>query len=488
MKIEEQNTFARLVGRSAFILAIASAAFIVPGVVRTKLSAVYFGEQGIALFGQLSQLQTLLISVGAAGLVTATRVVLARPEYSPERAARLQSWCLWCPFLATLVLSASLAAFGTSLSSLLLGSPSFGGETAFASFGIPFAVAGQIAIAGAQAQGSRWVLVGAAGGSAVVGSCAVWLCMGTENQVLGSISFAAAPAVQLLFVLAACPPVRKALRYRPWISRKILSEVFVIAWASALLGICASAAELLSRTLVVHFHGLSAIAAYQPVATLVTQLVSLALSALAMASLIELSRVKDPVRLGSIISKLERQFVPLIGMVCAGLLSASPFLVALFFNDSLWESAYPLMAVSLAFEPVRAAVWLAGSAFLPNGMRMAWLLNGLLAVATQVSMVALLSPFIGALSLSIGFACANVLSLVVTLVILRRNKIVVGWLALLRPSVIAALILLSSIWSSQLLGLVVAGPLVCSVLIGMTVGIGRLRRGRSATVRRREAF
>lgn len=464
-----RNHFSRLVGRSAVLLALASAAFIIPGMVRTKFSAVYFGDQGIALFGQLSQLQTLFISVGAAGLVTATRVVLSRPNQSPDQIARLLSWCLWIPFIGSLGLAGAVAVFGQSISVPLLGTSSFGGEVAFAALGIPFAVAGQISIAGAQAQGNRWMLLISAAGSALAGSLVVWACMSTGDQVAGTLSLVAAPAIQLFFVLSICAPVRRAVFRLPWINRRILREIFVIAWASALLSIFAAAAELLARTAIVHFHGLAALAVYQPSATLVTQLVSIALSALATASLIELSQVTDRRLLGRVISGLESKFVPLIGLFCGLLLSASPFLVATFFHEDLWRSAYPLIAVSVAFEPVRAAVWLAGSALLPSGMRMAWLLNGLLSVLTQVLIVLTLASSLGAISLSIGFACANVLSLVVTLALLRRKGIVVAGSALVIPLVLAASLLSFAMWDQRLLNLAVAGPLLYSAVLALGI-------------------
>lgn len=474
-----QHSFSRLVGRSALLLAIASGAFIIPGMIRTKLSAVYFGEPGIALFGQLSQLQTLLISIGAAGLVTATRVVLSRPQNTSDQGARLLSWCLWTPFLGSLVLAGFFALVGSAISGLVLGSTSYGVEVALASLGIPFAVAGQISIAGAQARGKRGVLVIAAAGSAVVGSFAVWALMSLGDQRLGAVSFVAAPMIQLLFVLAVCAPVRRSVFRVPWINRQIFKEIFVIAWASALLAVCASAAELLSRTLIVQTHGLASLAAYQPVATLVTQLVSIALSALATASLVELSQVQDRLQLGRIVTNLEKKFIPLMGLVCGLLLSASPILVASFFNDSLWLVAYPLMVVSLAFEPVRAAVWLAGSAFLPNGMRMAWLVNGLVTVLAQVLLVVMLSPAVGVISLSLGFAFANVVSLVMTLALLRRKGIVVGRSALVTPLIFAGLLVVFGLWDMKLLNAVVAGPLLYAVLLGLFILLMRWRqRGR----------
>lgn len=478
---EKRESFTAIVGRSAFLLALASVAFTIPGIVRTKLSALFFGEQGIALFGQLSQMQTLLISIGAAGLVTATRVVLSRPQQSPERTARLQSWCLWFPFAGSLVLGCVLAVLAPLLSSALLGSAHFASEVVFAALGIPFAVSGQIAIAGAQARGSRLMLVAAAGGSAMIGSFVVWMCMNTRDQGIGSISFIAAPAIQLFFVVLVCAPVRKAIFSLPWISRSLAKEVIVIAWASAVLAICASLADLFSRSLIVHFHGLSSLASYQPVATLVTQLVSIGLSALATASLVELSQVRDRLQIADMVVDLERRYIPLIGIFCALLLSASPLLVRIFFTAALWHSAYPIMAVAVAFETVRAAVWIAGSAFLPNGMRMAWLFNGLLTVITQVSFVLALSFFMGPISLSIGFAFANIVSLVVTVLLLKRAGIRVGMATTVRPFAIAAVVLLSSLWSVTILGLVVTGPLLCAVIIAVVVVAQRfttLRNGR----------
>lgn len=484
--VEEPKSasFNRIVAQSAFLLALASVAFIIPGIVRTKFSALYFGNEGIALFGQLSQMQTVLISIGAAGLVTATRVVLSRPEHTPLRASRVLSWCIWVPFSGTLILAAIVFVFQGSISELLLGADEFGLEVALAGLGIPFAVAGQVSIAGAQARGSRVRLVVAALGSSVVGSGAVILLMSSQDQLVGSWSLVVGPAVQFIFVAAICGPVRAALTQRPWMNRFFFNEIFVIAWASALLAVCAALAELASRTLVLQSQGLASLAAYQPVATVVTQVVSLVLSALATASLVELSRVKDRPQIGRLIRELEKKFLPLIGLMSALLLAGSPPLIALFFRAELWAAAYPLMAIAVAFEPVRAAVWLAGSAFLPNGMRMAWLINGLITVLAQVLTVMALSAQVGVISLSIGFAVANTLSLIVTLSLLRKKGIRVGIFALVFPFLLAGLIMLASIWDQTLFGVVVMGPSACAVVISLSLLLVRYR-GHFKTHKRR---
>ena len=409
--------------RSSVVLTIASLAFVVPGIIRTKASAHYFGVEGIALFGQLSQTQTVLIAIGGAGLVTATRVVLSRPTLEPIGRDQVHSWLLYVPTLFAIGIAALVALAAPTVSDLVLGTPVYAGPVRLAALGLPFAVMAQVAIAGSQARGERWNLVLGAGLSAIFGGLSTVLLMASGDTNLAASSLTIAPAIQLCVILIVCRTSIRALRSKPRIEQKAIREVVMIAWASAVLGILAAVGDLITRSSVVQNDGLLAIAPYQPVALLVIQLVGIGLSAISTSSLIALASVQGFDVVSSRIGEYLFKLIPVIATLTALILSASPLLIQLFFTGSLVQSALPLVAIALAGETVRASVWIAGAAFLPFGLRFRWLGAGVLTVGVQVAVSLLTIPILGVMALPVGFVSGNCFAVIVTAVFLRSAGI-----------------------------------------------------------------
>ncbi|MET3143557.1 UNVERIFIED_ORG: O-antigen/teichoic acid export membrane protein [Arthrobacter sp. UYEF2] len=406
-------------------LATVSVGFMVPGLVRTKFASLIFGAHGVAFIGQLSQIQTVLISLGAAGIVTATRVILARRTLSGDKLHAAQNWLILVPTGLAMAFAVIAALFSAPLSVLLLGSERYFPLLIAAAAGIPVAVFGQISLAIAQVRAKRSRLIAAAALSAVAGGGAVMALMLSGDEFLASSSFVAAPLAQVFVITCMCPESRLTFGRWPRLPADNGREVLSLAWSSALLGIFAAAAELAGRIVVVQRHGLEVLAAYQPVVLLVTQLVGMLLSAVATSSLIEIGGIRDRRELADRLNEVTSRLIPVIGGLLAMLSGLGQVLIVVFFSASLVPAALPLLTLGLAGELMRAYAWILGSSLLPQGMRGLWLINGLLTVTVQLAISCTAGYFFGPLGLVLGLIAGNAFSAILTLLLLLRCGITV---------------------------------------------------------------
>lgn len=390
------------------------------------MAGLTMGEHGIALFGQLSQMQTLLITIGGAGLATATRVVLARNDLSRKERSGAQSWLVWVPTSVSALLVCAVSSVAAPFANMILGDEKYALETILAAAGIPLAVMGQIVLATAQARREASRLVIAAVTAAIVGAGVVVGLMASGDSTLAAASLVGGPAVQLLVILAVCRTVRRGFTTKPRLSKQRRREVAVLAWASLVLGAAAACAELAARSSVVHAHGLTELAPYQPVGLLVTTSMSLILGAVATSSLIELADTQDPAVLGARIGEIVLKIIPILGLIISIVIAISPLAIALLYVPAIVGASLPLVLMAFVGEPLRALAWIAGSCLLPLGQRKSWLLVGLVTVGVQVSVGLALAPAWGVFSLVAGLVTASVATTIATLFVLHRESIVIS--------------------------------------------------------------
>lgn len=410
---------------SSLMLTIASVGFMIPGLVRTKMAGLTLGEQGIALFGQLSQMQTLLITIGGAGLATATRVILSRDDFRDRDRDTTQSWLLWIPAALSTVLVSGVAFCAVPIAHLLLGNSDYSIEVALAASGIPVAVMGQILLATAQARREPKRLVIASLASALVGGVLVAALMLTRDRFFAASSLVLGPAVQLLMIVLLCGAARRGFITRPKINRPRRKEVITLAWSSAVLGGFAAASEMISRSRVVHLRGLSEIAPYQPVVLIVTTSMSLILGAIATSSLIELAKSRDVVWIGARIAEVATRVIPLLGIIISMGILLTPLAISLLYVPSMVGGSLPLVIAAFAGEPLRAFAWIAGACLLPLGFRRQWLVVGVTTVTIQVCIATGLAAAWGVYALVAGLLGASIWTTLATLYVLRRNGILV---------------------------------------------------------------
>lgn len=396
---------------------------MVPGLVRTKASSVIFGTHGIAVLGQISQLQGLVITVGTAGLVSATRVILSRRSLELEQLDRLKNWLLLWPAVLSVGVAVLVTLLSKQLSHLLLGDSSQGTLIALAAWGVPFAVTGQIALAIVQVQSSRRQLVIAALSAGIIGGLSVLALVGTARLDLMAATFIVAPACQFGVIMVLCREARPNLRYRPRISRTQLSEMIFLSWASLVLGAAASFGDIVARTVLVDVAGLEEVAHYQPVVLLISQMLTVAVSALATSSLVELGSASSAETLGAKVGEICSKVIPIAVGVAITATILAPYLIALFYTSSLSGPATPVLAVAMIGEVPRVYSWVVGSCLLPFGLRNQWLANGLTTVAVQLGVSVSLVQIWGAYGLAWGIVGANCFSAAFTTWLLWRRGI-----------------------------------------------------------------
>lgn len=464
---------ARNVLSSSVLLTIASIGFMVPGLVRTKMAGLTMGEQGIALFGQLSQMQTLLITLGGAGLATATRVLLVRNDLSAKERDAAQSWLLWVPAAVSLLIIIAIASFSGSISQAVLGRDSFAAEIILAAAGIPLAVMGQIVLATAQARRESFRLVIAAVAAACVGGGVVAALMSAGDARVAASSLLIGPAVQLILLVGICRTARRGFISKPKLDKQRRREVAMLAWASLILGGFAAASELASRSSVVHFRGLTELAAYQPVALLVTTSMSLILGAVATSSLTELAGTTDRALLGKRIGEIAVKIIPFLGLVISLVVALSPLAVSLLYVPSLVGPSAPLIVLAFAGEPLRALAWIAGSCLLPLGQRKSWLAVGLLTVGVQASVSLSLASSWGAYALVASLTAASIVTAAATLLVLRAGSIRLSMQAIITSLGVSIVVAGLPLLSHFVIFSVVPGAAVAMVFVGLYIFISK---------------
>ncbi|MDQ0031441.1 hypothetical protein [Arthrobacter bambusae] len=425
------------------------------------------GAHGIALFGQLSQMQTLLITLGGAGLATATRVILARNDLSGKARDQAQSWLLWVPAAFSLGLVVVITALNAGVSQIVLGSSAYGLESIFAAAGIPLAVAGQIVLAAAQAGRETSRLVASALTAALVGGAVVAALMATGDSSLAALSLVCGPGVQLLVIVFICRTARRGFLAFPRLDKIRRKEVIVLASASLVLGALAAGAELASRSTVVHFRGLIELAPYQPVALLVTTSMSLILGAVATSSLVELASIDNRGLIGERITEIAKRILPFFGLIISLVIALSPFAVSILFVPTLVHSSTALIVFAFAGEPLRALAWIAGSCFLPLGQRRTWLVVGLLTVSVQAAVALVFASTVGVFAIVAGLVSASVVTLAATLLALKRSSIIVEKPAVILSVCISIIVSGLPLLSYAILGVVSPGAIFSAGLIGI---------------------
>lgn len=468
---------------SSVLLTIASIGFMVPGLVRTKMAGLTLGEEGIAFFGQLSQMQTLLITIGGAGLATATRVILARNDLSDRDRSAAQAWLLWVPASLSIIMVTLVSVAGRPIAQFILGDDRYAIEIMLAAAGIPIAVMGQIVLATAQARREPRRLLVASTAAALGGGAVVSALMATKDHYIGASSLVFGPLVQLVMIVAICRSARGGFVTYPKLSVNRRREVVMLAWTSVVLGGFAAASELFSRSSVVHFRGLGELAAYQPVVLIVTTSMSLVLGAIATSSLLELAESSDMTWIGDKISEIAIKIIPLLGIIISMAILASPIAISALYVPTLVDESVPLVVFAFAGEPLRAFAWIAGSCLLPLGLRKRWLLVGLVTVAVQVAIASGLAFIWGAYALVAGLVAASVVTTIATLFALRRSNIFVSAHSVTVPIAVTGVVAGLPFLSITLFSTVIPGSLFAILALGLylvlhsTLG-SRFKKGR----------
>lgn len=377
------------------------------GVGRTKVLALELEPSGLGLYGQVLTLLTALSAASGLGLgLGTTRVVAecrAKKDSRGLKTALEVSFAL--PLAIAIVIALAIAASSGPLASLLL-------EEGRASLLVLGAVAVPlVALQGPivhALQGFRDV-AGAQGANVLFGfaltvaSVAGVLVAGLGGAVIalaaGNLAYTAALTWRLRSLLRRVG-VKIALRAglrRDHLREPLVRTMLGIGFASLLVGVASTLADLGVRTVVLREEGTNAAGIFQAL-----QLISLQLLGVIVTSIVFLSftAITEAHAAGdtegvrrSLDDTLRLALLLILPVVVALILFRTEF-IRLFLSSS-FDRGTELLPRQMAGDVLRTVAWTLGAALVPLGLTRAWMAITLLTVAGYVGAAAILVPAFG---------------------------------------------------------------------------------------------
>lgn len=460
----------------ALIISVTTLSLVIPAVFRTKLSAMYFGEVGVGLFGQVSVTQTLFVTLGAAGLVTASRSLSL--DSNSEEAKSVFSWMIWAPTLFSIIIFTLAALANPQIATFVLPRGSAQDLLLISDLGIPFSVFVQCCIVVGQVKGrGAETLVASALGSAlgIAGSIPLFL---PGNLDVAIWSFVLVPVAQTLALVLLSPTTRSVLLTRPKVHLNTLKIIISISAGSLLLSCLALLSETSLRSLILSSKGILELALYQPVAMLDAQVLGMVLTGITSASMSYFGGLKKEL-ISTHLEQVFRRLFPFLALGLALYVSLAPISINIFFIDSLVAPSLQLLTIAICVEFVRVPTWILGAVLLPQGKRKEWLALGVITVGIQFALASLLTSEFGAAALVFGSGISAICSLGMLAFFLRTLGIKLPLKMISGYLLTGLAIYLSSLLSLDLEGGLQYGPLFLSMVCCagvLTIRILRSRR------------
>jgi O-antigen/teichoic acid export membrane protein len=413
------------VATDSVALLMASVAFMVTGALRTKLSAVTLGPDGLGIVSQLTQLSAVVVFVSALGFSTGTRLALCRADMSDEARAQAGKGLLVRILgVACLMTALAMPAAGF-FARVLLGSSQYSPEVRVALFVVPVDTALGLLLAISQSWGEFRRIAIASVATAVVGAAVTAPLLVSRSIILAVATIPIAAAVQLGCLIIASPSIRRTLTARADRSMELLKAVLSVGALSFVLGASGLIGETLVRLIMVRTGGLNRVAGYQPIYLLSTSGFELLLGAVGTVLLVHVARevATSPreVVASSLNEVLQRTLV-VVGIGAFLAQAAMLFYIPIVFSNDLMYTA-PAIAWQMPVEIIRATVWIFGAALLPLSLRRHWLLAGIAVVGIQTAVVLTTVSELGLYAVSLGSAAGWLAGLLVTLNGLSRHGV-----------------------------------------------------------------
>jgi PST family polysaccharide transporter len=271
---------------------------------------------------------------------------------------------------------------------------------------IPLALASGSFVISLQGQ-SRFTRLATANALNTVVSTVVVVVLVVLFGLNGAIAAVILTSLTTLLVFVAREPrlfARISLRPSFLFERRTLRAIYAFAAASVVLSVLSVAADLVTRTLIVHRLGLSFNGLYQPVVVLSSQFFLALVAALAMYLFPRLTELYADGRLEEALAEINSGLrlvlsviVPAIVLVVA----FAPSLLVIAFSHEFRNANIPL-DIQMVGDVLRTLGWVLGAVFLPLGLVQVWLWIG---VATLVAQVGLSAALVGPFGLN-GIAAA----------------------------------------------------------------------------------
>jgi O-antigen/teichoic acid export membrane protein len=269
-------------------------------------------------------------------------------------------------------------------------------------------------------------------------------------------TLAAAPLVIMFGIKGACLQFALAsvllavllghrcyqLGYRPiqfqW-TRSSAVGLATLGGASLLVSFAYSLVDVLIRSQLIRYAGLSGAGIYQAAFLLSSQVTQIVLGSIGVFSLASISRSTEPGVISQQLRVMYKVILP-VSAVGLGLLGLFERPVVQLLFSSQFESSQVFLPLLLVGNSVQAASWVAGAPLLGCGWVRTWLTLQIFGASIRYVAVTALLPVFGTQAIPLAFLLGQVFDLIASLVICsRRMKIVTSRIDLFRIGFSSAL-------------------------------------------------
>jgi enterobacterial common antigen flippase len=394
------------------------------GLVRNKVAAVYLKTAGIGEWSQIQGVATTVFVIVQFGMIVGLSRNTAAAQSETDRQRQLSVANTMTVALAILAMLAAVAFFVTSSNGELLGSlgiparwnlllllfvvvlaPVEGLRNNFLSF-----LQGMLDIRGIASKRAIAVIL------ATIAAIPLVSMFGITGACL---QFAVASVLMAVLLGHRC----NQLGYRPLHFQWEKSSAFSLAalGGATLLGSFAySGVDVLIRSQLIRFAGLSAAGIYQAAFLLSSQVTQIALGSIGVFSLASISGSTEPETISRQLHMMYRVILPIsaVGLGLLGLLER-PAIQLLF--SSQFKSSSNLLPMLLVGNALQAASWVAGAPLLACGRVRAWLTLQMIGASLRYLSVSALLPIFGTQAIPFAFLLGQMFDIVAALVLCSRS-------------------------------------------------------------------
>lgn len=425
------------------------------GLVRNKVAAVYLSTAGMGEWAQILNVATTAFIIVQFGMIIGLSRNVAAAKNETDRQRQLSVANTLTMATALLISASAVAIFSVSSTNTVLRALCIPGRFKWLLVLFVFLMA--------PVEGLRNNFLSFLQGVLDIRGIATKRAIAVVLATVASI-----PLVAVFGVVGACLQFALGsllmavllghrchqLGYRPlqfhW-DRSSAMSLATLGGASLAVSFAYSWVDVLIRSRLIRYGGLSAAGIYQAAFLLSSQVTQIALGSIGVFSLASISRSTAPDAISRQLHTMYRVVLPVtaVGLGMMALLER-PATQLLF--SAQFVSSVALLPMLLAGNSVQAASWVAGAPLLACGMVRTWFKVQLLGALLRYAIVTTLIPVLGTQAIPLAFLLGQFFDLIASLILCSRNlKVTTSRADLVRIGV-----------SSILPGILSALGLVCS--------------------------
>lgn len=417
----------RQILRSTSIVGGATIASLAFGLARNKAIALVAGPGGIGLFGLLSALLTTGTSIAGLNLQsTGVRQVGATPPNTAER-ARAETGLWLFTWLTAVVGGFAFWLFERFV--YVPNTPALADKPAFPwiAVAVGLSTLGGTQLVILQIHGK----IGAIASVRLLGSLLSAILAVAAVALLGTTGFYIAVFSTPLASIIVAFFHSRAISRLGWepVGRWVFAEwrgLAVMGFGLTVAGLTGNASQLLLRSVITVHGGLAATGLFQAAWSLSNVNLSVVLSAMAVDYYPRLTaRAQSPQEMAEVLNQQLHVALLLAGPILTFAVGLAPYLIRLLYSES-FDSAAQVLQWQIAGDVLKLATWCLGYILLAVNATASYVVAGLAFDITVVMAVWLLYPLMGLNSTGVGYVLALALSLLTSILLVKRRGIAIN--------------------------------------------------------------